>query len=73
METLEMIKELAEVLSVDTTKFFKGNDHTVCMALHNACNSWFGIAINPWLLSGNRRNVCPSKCILVCSSHHCFE
>jgi len=25
METLEMIKELAEVLSVDTTKFFKGN------------------------------------------------
>ena len=25
METLEKIKELAEVLSVDTTKFFKGN------------------------------------------------
>jgi len=25
METLEMIKELTEVLSVDTTKFFKGN------------------------------------------------
>ncbi len=25
METLEQIKEMAEVLSVDTTKFFKGN------------------------------------------------
>jgi hypothetical protein len=25
METLEKIKELTEVLSVDTTKFFKGN------------------------------------------------
>ena len=25
METLEKIKELAEVLYVDTTKFFKGN------------------------------------------------
>lgn len=25
METLEKIKELAEVLSVDATKFFKGN------------------------------------------------
>jgi hypothetical protein len=25
METLEKIKELTEVLSVDTTKYFKGN------------------------------------------------
>ena len=25
METLEQIKELTELLSVDTTKFFKGN------------------------------------------------
>jgi hypothetical protein len=25
METLEKIKEMTEVLSVDTTKFFKGN------------------------------------------------
>jgi len=25
METLEKIKELTEVLSVDTTKFYKGN------------------------------------------------
>jgi len=25
METLEQIKDLAELLSVDTTKFFKGN------------------------------------------------
>lgn len=25
METLEKIKELTEVLSIDTTKFFKGN------------------------------------------------
>jgi hypothetical protein len=25
METLEKIKELTELLSVDTTKFFKGN------------------------------------------------
>ena len=26
METLEKIKELTELLSVDTTKFFKGNN-----------------------------------------------
>jgi hypothetical protein len=39
METLEQIKELAELLSVDTTKFFKGNKSTGT-SLPRQSNTW---------------------------------
>ena len=38
METLEKIKELTEILSVDSTKFFKGNKSAVVW--HDETDSW---------------------------------